>query len=258
MAGRTVALARALSAALLVSSLGCQKKTSSAPPAGGGGHAINSVGGGGGAKQDASTGSPDEDAGAPAPAEDAGIPDLNVLPGECQEVTPTMLTGEDMANGGFFNAIVTPKDFAVSRVVAAWTASCDHPAIVVVMSNGNCPEGGGHELTFKFDAAAITASDPTIRLGQNPIMPNPEADGIPITYTRPADVSPNGVWGTCKDANGTLDFTTQPDVQIRTNLQARFDLELTPCGGSNTNIETVTGAFNVTLKRGLSDVCPGM
>jgi hypothetical protein len=233
--------------------LDCKKDSPSAPLAPGGGYMGASSTG---PKRDSGSGAstaPDEDAGGSTTLSGS---ELLI---ECVNVTPTNFVGEDTPAGKFVNAITMPTDFSVSRVLTTWEASCAQPTVRVEMSDGACPMGKGHTLVFRFDASAIAAH--TIKIGLNAIVSDPGSDGIPIRYTRPLGLAPNGTWGTCADAagpqpDGTLDLIGVVDTKKGTTLEGRFDLDLGPCDGSAEPKQMVSGTFSALLRRGLTDVCP--
>jgi len=182
-----------------------------------------------------------------------------VLGIECANVPATTL-GADLS-GDFVTAIGSPTDFQVTRVVAAWEASCAKPSIRIALSDGACPSGHGHELTFRFAADAIGSG--AIHGGLNTVVPDGDVvadagprDNIPIRYVRPSHLEPNGTWGTCAGSSGTLDLVGEVDTKAGTLFQGRFDLQLTACDDSKNVGQDVTGTFSATLRRGLKDVCP--
>jgi hypothetical protein len=236
-----------LSLVLCAFAAGCSKKTALPPAApGGGGSSTTSTGGGSHPRADAAAMPPgDEDGGRAAAAP--------VLPNECLNV-PASPAGVDLLTSDLVNAIGAPSDFAATRLVAAWEASCAKPTIRIAMSDGACPSGHGHELSFSLAAAALDAG--TIHGGLNTIVADPSPDQIAIRYARPNHLDPNGTWGTCNGASGTLDLLGELATKAGTVFQGRFDLLLTACDGSTNGPESVSGTFNASLRRGVKDVCP--
>ncbi|MFI5307921.1 MAG: hypothetical protein ACHQ53_11235 [Polyangiales bacterium] len=241
---------RAMVAALFCFSLcavggGCSKKEVLPPPAPGGGSGSIGTTGAGHPPDAAVKPSGDEDAGhaVAAPA----------LANECVNV-PATPAGADLPTSDFVNAIGMPTDFAVTRVVASWEASCARPTLRIAMSDGACPSGHGHELSFSLDALALDAG--TIHGGLNTVVGDPTPDQIAIRYVRPNHLDPTGTWGTCNDASGTLDLLGDLATTAGTVFQGRFDLLLTACDGSTNLPQSVSGTFNVSLRRGVKDVCP--
>lgn len=173
---------------------------------------------------------------------------------ECANVEPAPLGSVEPPPGEFYNTVLAPTDFAVTRVVVGWEASCAQPTIHVVLSDGRCADGDGHELTFLIPADGI--ENGTVVLGQNLITPEPASGTIRVRYARPDDLAPNGEWGTCDGAAGNVDFVDQLETTNGSQLEGRFQLELTRCDTGESNVQTLQGTFSVTLEDGLEDVCP--
>jgi hypothetical protein len=187
--------------------------------------------------------------------EDAG-PSAGIVPlrNECQEIEPVMFVGEDPPVG-VVASTVSPMDFAVSRVLTTWEDDCVTPQILIELSNGDCTRSRGHALTIWLEAAAI--ADGRIRFGLNLPAPEPSNDGVRIRYVRPASLEPSGEWGTCARSTTMLEFMGELGTDMGANLQGRFNLDLAPCDGSTNDNQLVQGSFDVTLRRGLENVCPG-
>jgi hypothetical protein len=239
----------ALGLSLTPLSLGCNShQGNNAPPAPSSGGFAKGTGSAAQQHDSGTAGtSSDDDAGNAGPMGDTPLI-------ECTDVDPAMFKGEDTPLGQFFNAISAPTDLVVTRVVATWEESCVQPTIRIEMSDGDCPKGKGHSLSFLLDAGAIAGG--SIRRGVNTIIANPGSDGIQIRYVRPASLSPRGTWGTCTDASGTVEFPDDLATAAFSTLKARFDLELGTCDGSTNPVQTVSGTFNVLLRRGVAEVCP--
>jgi hypothetical protein len=203
------------------------------------------------------SGSGGSDASRPGPEDDGGSDVAgggDVLSSECDNVEAVKFIGEDTPAGEFVNAIAAPSDLEATRVVTTWSSSCSEPVIRVVMSDGRCPDGSGHELTFYLSVNDIESGN--LALGQNLVREEP-FEGLRVRYNRPEDFEPAGEWGTCADAEGYLDLLGSLDLRRDTTLNARFLMSLTPCDGSDGPVQSVEGTFNAKLRRGLQEVCPG-
>ena len=189
------------------------------------------------------------------PEKDAGIfgLDSGQLRTECEEITPVPFIGEDVGDE-YADAIAMPSDLLASRVVATWSGSCDPAAIKVEMSDGECPDGDGHALTFLLDALAIR--DGTLGLGLHDVVPDSSGGPIRVRYIRPARFAPQGEWGSCDGVTGTFNIAGMPGTRKYNELQAQFEMKLTPCDGSDLAPQSVQGTFNVELRRSLDTVCP--
>lgn len=174
--------------------------------------------------------------------------------GECENFDPAKFVGGDPTVDVIASS-AQPMDFEITRAVATWEPDCTEPTIRVDLSDGSCPNGKGHQLTFWFAAEAIDSR--AIFLGLNSVLPEPDNGGVKIRYTRPTRLSPTGVWGTCPLATATLNFVGEmPSTDQFSRLQiSQFFLELTACDGANAPI-IVEGSFNVKLQRGLREACP--
>ena len=195
------------------------------------------------------------DAGEPTPAHDAGPFELDSgqLVTECEEITAIPFIGED-TSGEYANAIETPADLGATRILATWSGSCDPAAIKIEMSDGDCPDGKGHQLSFLLDALAIQAG--TLGPGIHDLLADGMGSPIQVRYVRPAKLEPVGEWGTCEGVTGTLSISGEPGVGRLDELQALFEMKLAPCDGSGQATQTLRGTFHVMLRRALVDVCP--
>src|SRR5687768_11592941 len=121
--------------------------------------------------KDAGGGEPDEDGGGGTGG--GGGDPLGV---ECSNVKAAPF-GETVTED-YFNSIGTPTDFAVTRVVGTWDDGCNPPTVKLVLSDGRCPSGDGHELTFFLDIDSLLE-------GENSIVPEPDGRVVRVRYTRP-------------------------------------------------------------------------
>jgi hypothetical protein len=130
--------------------------------------------------------------------------------------------------------------------------------VVITLSDGNCNRPGGHELTFFLDAKGIR--DGLVRVGNNTILPEgpeAEAEGVRVRYTRPNASEPAGTWGSCTNASGEFGVSADDelDVDDLDDIEARFQLVLTPCDGMAPGLQNVEGSLSVRMRRSLDDVC---
>lgn len=148
-----------------------------------------------------------------------------------------------------------PGDLTLTRQVERWTNDCRNLRLVLEFSDGTCPLGTGHAVTFDFGYQDVV--DGVVHGGNNIVGSDTETPGIRVRYTRPKDLDPHGQWGTCDGASGQLVFGIQPVLEPGQYLQARYQLDLTRCapGGSAETI-FLQGAFNVLLRTSHSDACP--
>jgi hypothetical protein len=255
---RTLIFSLALSAALF----GCKEDRDTPPPAPtGGDHNIEPIGG---AAKDGGPSKPVRDSGVPdgGVAFDGGESTSGALRSECIDASPAKFRNGDTSPDGLLNGVSEPLDFNVTRVVATWRKDCADPAIVIEMSEGDCRFPEEHRLQVILPVAGIETGE--IRAGVNYLtaevadMDAATIDPIPrFLYFRPARLTPDGVWGTCTGEPGILEITDdEPDVVKGTRLQGRFSLTLSACDDSGNEPETVNGAFNIVLERGLDEACP--
>jgi hypothetical protein len=239
-------------ALLLGPATGCKDEQSHAPPPrSSGGGAVGSVGTGG-SRPPPVDDDEDEDGGA------AGIGggDSGMLPAECQNV-PVVQVPADELPPGTEASTTAPADFEVSRLVGSWQGGCEGPVFMVEMSEGDCPNGQDHALSFAINAASLV--DGSLRLGLNTLGPEPNDVGIRIRYVRPEALTPNGEWGSCAGAAGMFDVVGEaPSSEAGSTLHIRFSLDLTACDGSDSALQTVTGTFLVMVRRSFTDVCPDL
>jgi hypothetical protein len=161
---------------------------------------------------------------------------------------------EDAPPGTFYNAIETPSDLEVTRVVSTWEVGCAQPTLRIVLSDGECPDGQGHELVFLLGVEEIESG--VLAMGQNPLMEEPAVQGLSLRYRRPGRLSPTGQWGTCAGVEGSVDLLGPLRLERGEVLQSRFFMDLTACDGSANGPQAIAGTFEVTLRRGLQDACP--
>lgn len=171
---------------------------------------------------------------------------------DCRDVD-AVPPGTDPDPNVLANVVTTPADLAVTRASATWDASCAQPTLRVTVSDGTCPNGDGHELTFYLPAADV--EERTLTIGQNVIMED-AAGHIRVRYTRPGRLEPSGQWGTCSGASGTLDIIGQLELIQGRTLQGNFVLDLTRCDDGEPSVQQVEGSFNVTVPASLDDICP--
>ena len=98
--------------------------------------------------------------------------------------------------------------------------------------------------------------DGTLGLGLHDIVPDSSGGPIRVRYIRPARFAPQGEWGSCDGVTGTFNIAGMPGTRRYDQLQAQFEMKLTPCDGSDLEPQTVQGTFNVVLRRSLDTVCP--
>jgi hypothetical protein len=248
-------------AAALALVLGCRNEESNAPPprsTGGGAASGANMGDGGPRPRPPRDSGPDEDEDGGGETMDGGGEPIDggVLPSECEEV-PVVRIPENEVTSDVQASTTSPLDFEVSRLVGAWEGDCDAPVFRIELSGGECPNGNGHQLTFLVDAAAIR--DGNFRLGLNSVLPEPNDIGVRIRYERPDGTDPEGEWGTCAGAEGTIDLLDDaPSTERLSELRSRFSLDLTACDDGTVPLQTVHGTFNVVMRRGLEDICPAM
>jgi len=179
-------------------------------------------------------------------------PDAGLVTSNCVRVRALTGDPEDTPSVTYNE---TPADFSVTRQAEQWTVSdCEHPKLTLALSDGLCPRGQGHELTFEFALNAI--ADGTIHAGNNQLLPDSEAIGLRVRYTRPSPLVPRGVWGSCADVAGQLIFLDEPQARAGAVLDARYELTLTACDGTAAEPQVLLGSFRHELRYGLSRFCP--
>jgi hypothetical protein len=183
---------------------------------------------------------------------DAGSADAVVLTRSCGRVPVVQTSGEDIASA---TSTERPADFLVARQSEAWIVDdCANPKLTLEFSDGLCPAGSGHQLSFTLDLDNL--ADGAIHAGNNEVLPDGDGVGIRIRYTRPSRLQPNGTWGTCAGAAGQLIFLNEPKPSAGAILDARYDMILTPCDGSDQEPQVVVGSMRVILRFGLNRFCP--
>lgn len=181
---------------------------------------------------------------------DAG--DAAVPASSCERV---VAMGDTTGDAIVATAISTPTDFMVTRQAEVWSNDCTDPKLTLELSDGVCPDGFGHQLTITFDLNDI--ADGAIHVGNNAVYAETESSSIDVHYVRPDTLDPYGSWGSCNGASGQVVFDMPPDPTAGAIFNARFDLDLTPCGDVSTPVvETVSGAFRIELRYQLSEFCP--
>jgi hypothetical protein len=151
-------------------------------------------------------------------------------------------------------AVEAPADFSVTRQGLYWDGTCEQPNLTVQLSDGNCPNGNGHELDITFSLNDI--QDGAVHGGDNDIVADVDARGIKVRYTRPKRLSPTGTWGTCGSVTGILIFLEAPDITSGSELQAHYQFTLAPCDGTDNANFDVAGEFKVLLRHSLNELCP--
>ena len=195
-----------------------------------------------------------DDAGLDA-SDDAGLDGSVMGSVWCADVEPAPLdVGEPDPDAEIGNGVSAPVDLVITRAETLWEVGCAVPTLKVTLSDGGCPVGEGHELTFFIPARGTSNS---LVIGQNVIREELEPGHIRARYTRPSRFSDDGVWGTCEGAAGTLDVIGEIDLDEGSILQASFMLELTRCDGESPDtIQIVNGTFSIEIPESLDEVCP--
>jgi hypothetical protein len=231
-----------------------ERSTAAYPPSVGSGRdggGFSGHGGGGGGVIPRPDSGNDED-------EDAGIdPTTMDLALECDDFLPIPPGSVDPMPGVYFNLAENPTDFVVTRSVVAWGSSCVQPTIRITLSDGNCPDGDGHELTITIPADGIESG--SVLLGQNPVMGEPGSNNISVRYTRPEslDLEPYGQWGSCAGASGMVELRgTELATDDNSPFYGLFQLDLARCDDGEASVQQLVGEFGVELPEGLLDVCP--
>jgi hypothetical protein len=147
-----------------------------------------------------------------------------------------------------------PGDLTLTRQEERWSNDCDNLRLILEFSDGACPVGLGHSLTFSLDYQAFLEG--VIHGGNNMIGDDTETPAISVRYVRPAKLTPHGTWGTCAGAEGQLVFVETPDLSAGRYLRARYQLNLTPCGSASASAQFVEGAFSLLLRTSAKDACP--
>jgi hypothetical protein len=226
--------------AVVLSACGDDESKVPLSPGGGGSHPVDVN------RPDSGGGNVDEmDAGSTRDAGDGP------LPLECTRIDAVVLNNSDEVPT--VTSTSAPADFKVTREVGTWSGDCPSPSIVIKLSNGICPNGQGHELVFSIPANSIADGITALGLTQIADMSD---NGISVRYTRPDHYSAAGEYGTCSGGGGTMNFYDSPDITRAMNLRASYDLTLAPCDGLGNPTQTVSGYFDVRVRRNYEMVCP--
>jgi hypothetical protein len=184
--------------------------------------------------------------------EDAGRIDGGSPITLCTRITG-MSGGMDSAEIGTW--VETPGDLELTRQVERWTNDCKNLRLILEVSDGLCPLGSGHAVTFSFGYQDVL--DGVLHAGNNIVGAETETPAISVRYTRPKKLTSHGTWGTCEGASGQLVFLSQPVLEPGRYLQARYELDLTACeGGATANTMFLEGAFQVLLRTSRTEACP--
>jgi hypothetical protein len=221
--------------------------------------------GGGGTGGTGGTGGGDD---AGSEGDDGGIGEP--VFGECDFNDPVPPEGTEEPMGTGFD---TPNDFFVERVLTTWEGTCDNPVLRIEMSEGRCPNGTGHGAILLLEANKIL--DHTINTGLNAVGPDTNGKGISVRYVRGRRDPPEGEWGNCgaplANPDAGVDSGGVPPAEFgfiiiwgELSLEAGAELvgrltfkDTLPDCKDPTNVQAgLSGAFRVTLQRGLEDVCP--
>ena len=155
----------------------------------------------------------------------------------------------DSEAGGSVPFVSLPSDFTPTRAYAGWGPGCQ--TLRVGLSDGMCPDGEGHELSFEFNRRVL--QDGGIFVGLNVVEPEPNLNGVRVRYRRLSD--PVGLWGNCPGSSGTLDVTSL-ETFVST-LSFAFSLDLSPCGDTmDRSRQSVVGSVSVPLRRSAQEACP--
>lgn len=171
----------------------------------------------------------------------------------CSRVSSPGGSAEDYPVGTY---LVMPGDLTFTRQVERWSNDCSNLRLILEFSDGACPSGLGHSLTFSFNYLAFV--DGVIHGGNNFVGADAETPAISVRYVRPNRLTNYGTWGTCETAEGQLVFIEAPIPQPGNYLRARFQLSLTPCGGTTGEPIFFDGAFNVLMRTDATEVCPSI
>jgi hypothetical protein len=188
----------------------------------------------------------DEDAGTPKGGDDSPI-------SFCTRVTAPAGSTADNPIGTY---VTMPGDLTLTRQVERWNDDCDKLRLILEFSDGACPTGYGHSLTFSFGYQDLL--DGVIHGGNNAVGADAETPAISVRYVRPNRFSTHGTWGTCEGAEGQLVFVEAPIPRAGNYVSARFQLSLSPCGETTGDPVFVDGAFNLLMRTSALDVCPAI
>ena len=189
----------------------------------------------------------------PMPDEDAGPMDAGSPVTYCTRVTAPPGGIEDSPIATY---VSKPGDLTLTRQVERWSNNCKNLRLIIEFSDGACPVGLGHSITFSLDYQAFL--DGVIHGGNNIVGDDTETPAISVRYVRPAKLTPHGTWGTCAGAEGQLVFVEAPDFSAGRYLRARYQLSLSACGAVSEPTQFVEGAFSLLLRTSPGDACPGV
>ena len=99
------------------------------------------------------------------------------MPSECKNIEPARFVGED-PSVEIVASSALPLDFEITRVVATWETNCEMPTIRVDLSDGSCPNGRGHQLSFWF-AGRSDRQRGAIFPGLYTVFPEPVVGELP-------------------------------------------------------------------------------
>lgn len=171
----------------------------------------------------------------------------------CSRVTAPAGSVADNPIGTY---LTMPGDLTLTRQSERWSDDCSSLRLILEFSDGACPVGLGHSLTFSFGYQDFL--DGVIHGGNNAIGADLETPAISVRYVRPNRYAKHGTWGTCEAAEGQLVFIEAPTPLPGNYLRARFQLSLTPCGGTMGEPIFVDGAFNLLLRTSAAEICPAI
>jgi hypothetical protein len=185
----------------------------------------------------------DEDAGTPTGGDDSPI-------SFCTRVrAPAGSTTDDVVG----TYLTMPGDLTLTRQVERWNDDCSKLRLILEFSDGACPTGYGHSLTFSFGYQDFV--DGVLHGGNNAVGADAETPAISVRYVRPNRFSKHGTWGTCEGAEGQLVFIEAPVPRPGNYLSARYQLSLSPCDGATADPIFIDGAFNLLMRTSATDVC---
>jgi hypothetical protein len=191
------------------------------------------------------------DAGSKDQDEDAGAPPLGESPiSFCTRVTPPAASGADNPVGTY---LTMPGDLTLTRQVERWNDDCSELRLILEFTDGACPTGLGHSLTFSFGYQDFL--DGVIHGGNNAVGADAETPAISVRYVRPNRLAKHGTWGTCEGAEGQIVFIEAPTPRAGNYVRARFQLSLSPCDGTTGDPYFLDGAFNLLMRTSATDVC---
>ena len=193
---------------------------------------------------------PDKDAGANMDASSISDADVFVLATHCVNVAAASEPGEVTLN----NSVQSPADFSVTRVSVGFSPDCRNKILELVLSDGRCPNGDGHELALEFDTDAIAKQE--ITLGEIDVSAAHALGQINVRYKRPKPLTPSGTFGTCGGESGVITLAQVPELRRGAVYAGSYQMSLNACAGTTGAPQDLQGTFNATLASSLSDVCP--